>query len=222
MSEKITLISFALCPYVQRAVIMLNEKGVAFERINIDLANKPEWFLQISPQGKVPVLKVGDEVLFESAAIVEYLDEVYGPRLHPHDPIARARHRAWMEFGSAVLSDNWTIATAKTQEAFDAAVTAVRTKLTRLEGELGKGPWFAGEHFSLVDAIFAPAFRYCELFEQLAELDIMEGLPRLRAWRDALLARNSVVNAAPIDFTDGVKAFMPRFGGLLAEKAQAA
>lgn len=139
MSEKITHISFALCPYVQRAVIMLNEKGVAFERINIDLANKPEWFLQISPQGKVPVLKVGDEVLFESAAIVEYLDEVYGPRLHPHDPIARARHRAWMEFGSAVLSDNWTIATAKTQEAFDAAVTAVRTKLTRLEGELGKG-----------------------------------------------------------------------------------
>lgn len=105
---------------------------------------------------------------------------------------------------------------------FDAAVAAVRTQLARLEGELGQGPWFAGEKFSLVDAIFAPSFRYCELFEQLAGLDITEGLPRVKAWANALLARPSVRNAAPVDFTPGVKAFLPRFGEILAEKAQAA
>jgi glutathione S-transferase len=68
------LISHTLCPYVQRAVIALLEKGVPFERIDIDLANKPDWFIKISPLGKVPVLVVTDEdgrevALFESNVI---------------------------------------------------------------------------------------------------------------------------------------------------------
>ena len=70
MAERLKLVSHKLCPYVQRAVIALTEKGVPFERIDIDLANKPDWFLKISPLGKVPVLVVaqdGREVaLFES------------------------------------------------------------------------------------------------------------------------------------------------------------
>src|SRR6187455_154498 len=74
---KLTLISHKLCPYVQRAVIALHEKGVPFERIDIDLANKPDWFLKISPLGKVPVLRVasdeGEVALFESNVICEYI-----------------------------------------------------------------------------------------------------------------------------------------------------
>lgn len=93
------LVSFDLCPYVQRAAIVLAEKGVPFERITIDLADKPNWFIALSPLGKVPLLQVGDTVLFESAPIVEYLDEVYSPRLHPAAALDRARHRAWIEFG---------------------------------------------------------------------------------------------------------------------------
>ncbi len=58
MTAALKLISHKLCPYVQRAVIALKEKGVPFERIDIDLANKPDWFLKISPLGKVPVLLV--------------------------------------------------------------------------------------------------------------------------------------------------------------------
>src|SRR5918992_3647184 len=90
MAQKLTLISHKLCPYVQRAVIALNEKGVPFERIDIDLANKPDWFLKLSPLGKVPVLVVEqdgrEQVLFESAVIAEYLDETLAPRLHPTNP----------------------------------------------------------------------------------------------------------------------------------------
>lgn len=88
------LISHDLCPYFQRAAIALCEKGVSFERTYVDLANKPDWFLAISPLGKTPVLKIGDEVFFESAVICDYLDEVEPPRLHPVDPLARAQHRA--------------------------------------------------------------------------------------------------------------------------------
>ena len=101
--QKLTLISHHLCPYVQRAAISLFEKGVPFERVYIDLANKPDWFLEISPLGKVPVLKVEHEVgsesvIFESAVILEYLDETLP------NPLERARHRGWIEYGSAILN----------------------------------------------------------------------------------------------------------------------
>src|SRR5690349_5743280 len=104
MSTPLTLVSHALCPYVQRAAIVLAEKGVAFERRDIDLARKPAWFLAISPLGKTPVLQVGGQALFESSVICEYLDETHGPRLHPADPLQRAVHRGWIEFGSALLN----------------------------------------------------------------------------------------------------------------------
>src|SRR5437660_6649991 len=105
MAARLRLISHKLCPYVQRAVIALSEKGVAFERIDIDLANKPDWFLAISPLGKTPVLKAGDVAIFESAVILEYLEETQPLPLHPPDPLRRAEHRSWIEFGSATLND---------------------------------------------------------------------------------------------------------------------
>ena len=91
MAAPLKLISHKLCPYVQRAVIALTEKGVAFERIDIDLANKPDWFLKISPLGKTPVLVVGDHAIFESAVILEYLEETQASPLHPADALAPRR-----------------------------------------------------------------------------------------------------------------------------------
>src|SRR5262249_41137582 len=120
MSAPLTLVSFDLCPYVQRAAIVLAEKGIAFERIDVDLASKPDWFKALSPLGKVPLLKAGEQVLFESAPIVEYLEEIHGPPLHPADPLAKARHRGWMEFGSSLLADIWTLETTHDRPAFDA------------------------------------------------------------------------------------------------------
>src|ERR1700686_3457338 len=105
MAACLKLISHKLCPYVQRAVIALTEKGVAFERIDIDLANKPDWFLAISPLGRTPVLLVGDVPIFESAVILENLEETEPKPLHPADALRRAEHRGWIEFGSAVLND---------------------------------------------------------------------------------------------------------------------
>src|ERR1700710_3262367 len=73
--------SHPLCPFVHRAAIMLHEKGVPFDRRNVDLKNKPDWFLALSPRGKVPVLVADGVSLFESAAICEFLDETQPPRL---------------------------------------------------------------------------------------------------------------------------------------------
>ena len=139
---RLTLISHHLCPFVQRAAIALAEKGVAFERINVDLANKPDWFLAISPLGKVPLLKVGERVIFESAVILEYLEETEANPLHPADPLKRAEHRAWIEFGSTVLSDIWGFYTAVDEAALQAKVRVLIEKFARLEQRLRRRPLF--------------------------------------------------------------------------------
>ena len=185
------LISHKLCPYVQRAVIALKEKGVAFERIDIDLANKPDRFLKLSPLGKVPVLVVrsaeSEVALFESNVICEYIEETQaGARLHPADPLTRAQHRAWMEFGSAILGDLWGLETTQDAATFAAKRDALAAKFARVEAALGEGPYFAGAQFSLVDAVFAPVFRYFDVFDAYGDLGIFAATPKVRAWRDQL------------------------------------
>ncbi len=89
------IVGHALCPYVQRVVIVMLERNIAFDRTDIDLDNKPEWLNGISPNGQVPVLQVDhDGWLFESGVIAQYLDQVSGNHLLPPDPLDRARHRA--------------------------------------------------------------------------------------------------------------------------------
>ncbi len=186
------LVSFKLCPYVQRAVIALKEKEVPFDITYIDLMDPPEWFKEISPLGKVPLLKVGDEVLFESAVISEYIDETSEGSLHPEDALQRAKHRAWVEFASSCLEVLYTLNTTQDQEAFDEAVETMKSRLGKVEAVLGDGPLFDGTDFSLVDAAFSPLFMRLGLLNQLANVQVMEDLPKVSAWSDALLARDTV------------------------------
>lgn len=205
--SKLTLISFPLCPYVQRAIIALKEKGTPFEVVYVDLANKPDWFLALSPLGKVPVLKVErngkpDAVVFESAVIMEYLEETaVGVALHPIDPLDRAQHRAWIEFASATFGDMWKLTTAKTPADLAAGKAGLGAKLKRLEDAL-VGPYFAGDAFSLVDAAFAPAFRQLDTLESITGAALVEGLPKVAGWRTALAARPSIQGAVPADYVE--------------------
>jgi glutathione S-transferase len=215
MTPKLTLISHKLCPYVQRAVIALTEKGVPFERIDIDLANKPDWFLKISPLGKVPVLRVttgeGEVALFESNVICEYIEDTQGgAKLHPQDPLQRAQHRAWMEFGSTILSELWGLETTGDAAIFETKRLAVAAKFARVEEALGPDPFFAGEDFSLVDAVFAPIFRYFDVFDQLIDLSVFAETPKVRAWRAELAKRPSVRSAVGADYPQLLHAFLVR------------
>ena len=210
----LTLVSHHLCPYVQRAAIALAEKGVAFERVSIDLAAKPDWFRAISPLGKVPLLIVqqadgSEAVLFESSVICEFIEETQaGARLHPADALERARHRGWMEFGSAVLSDLWGFETAKDATTYEAKRQALIAKFATIEAALGDGPYFSGPAFSLVDAVFAPVFRYFDVFDTIAPTGIFDGLPRVKAWRQALAARPSVRAAVTEDYGARLNVFL--------------
>jgi len=186
MAARLKLISHKLCPYVQRAVIALTEKGVAFERIDIDLANKPDWFLAISPLGKTPVLQVGDVAIFESVVILEYLEETQLSPLHPADPLRRAEHRAWIEFGSAVLNDIAGFYAAADEATFSVKTVQLEQRFARLESRVAASPWFDGESFSLVDAVFGPVFRYFDVFDEIADFGFLAGKPKLARWRKAL------------------------------------
>ena len=217
MTVKLKLISHALCPYVQRAVIALAERGVPFERIDIDLNNKPDWFLKISPLGKVPVLQVGDKAVFESAVILEYLEETLPNPLHPKDALARAEHRAWIEFGSAVLGDIWGLETVSDEAAFKAKAIQAETRFARLEERLFATPWFDGEAFSLVDAVFAPAFRYFDVFDEIGDFGILANKPKIARWRKSLRERPSVRDAVSSDYHDRLRAFMKVQGSYLSQ-----
>jgi glutathione S-transferase len=204
----LALISHRLCPYVQRAAIALTEKAVPFDRIDVDLAAKPAWFTAISPLGKTPVLKVGETAIFESAVILEYLEETQLMPLHPDDPLRRAEHRAWIEFASATLNDIWAFYTAPDEAAFEAKAKALSGKFDKLERRLGPGPYFAGDTFSLVDAAFAPVFRYFDVFDRIGDFGILADKPRVAAWREPLAARPSVRDAVAPDYQTRLRIFL--------------
>ncbi|MEQ9363882.1 MAG: glutathione S-transferase family protein [Leptospirales bacterium] len=205
MADKPHLISFKICPFVQRSVITLREKRVEYDVTYIDLADKPDWFLKISPLGKVPVLQVGQEALFESAVINEYLDETNGPAYHPTDPLLRAKNRAWIEFISQILMDQYRNAIAETEKDFDQHLAAAREKIERLE-TVYQGPYFNGGDFSLVDAAIAPAFtRFAALEAALGErrpLQLYAKAPKVGRWAETLIARDSVRHSVVPEFEE--------------------
>ncbi|GLS41474.1 glutathione S-transferase [Mesorhizobium tianshanense] len=224
MTDKLVIVSHHLCPYVQRAAISLREKGVPFEQITIDLANKPAWFKAISPLGKVPLLRVqqnGEEtVIFESAVILEFLEETQASPLHPADPLARARHRAWIEFGSAIINAIGRFYSAPTEAAFLAESEGLSAMFDRLEAELAAGrtgPWFAGESFSLVDAVYGPIFRYFDAFDRIGDFSILSGKPLVEAWRKGLHERKSVNDAVTPDYPRRLHAFLQAKGSHLSK-----
>ncbi len=207
---EIELISHHLCPYVQRVAIALAEKQIPFKRSYIDLADKPAWFTALSPLGKVPLLRIGETALFESAVICEYLEDAYPRPLHPADPVERARERAWIEVGSAVLGDIWGLETARDAETAKRKAADLRAKFIQIDAVLrpGAGPWFAGRRFGLVDAAFGPIFRYFDLFDRIADFGVFTGLANLRRWRDRLATRPSIRTAVTPDYQQRLSAFL--------------
>ncbi|NJM43823.1 MAG: glutathione S-transferase family protein [Brachymonas sp.] len=208
MNQALTLISHPLCPYVQRAAIVMLEKQIPFERMDIDLSNKSAWFLKHSPLGKTPVLLVNEQAIFESAVICEYLDETSSPRLHPENALLRAQHRAWMEFGSSVLNNIAAFYNAPDEATLQAKAQGIHGKFAQIEAVLGDGPYFSGAAFCVVDAVFGPVFRYFDVLDTVADFGCLTDLPKVQAWRKQLAMRASVIQAAHPDYAQLLSQFL--------------
>lgn len=226
MQHTLKLVSFSICPFVQRAVIALREHGRAYDVEYISLANKPEWFLKLSPRGKVPLLVVdGTNVLFESHAICEYLDETAtGARLMPSDPILRARDRAWFSFVSdEVFLPAYRVEVAKDAAALDEARVPLQKALTRLEQEIGDRAFLSGDgtRFGMADVAIAPAFFRMAHLARAFDLDLLKDHPKVAAWSARVCDRPSVAGSVPSSWKDDYSAAAKWGDGALAKRAVA-
>ena len=188
-------------------MIVLRAKQVDFDVTYINLRDKPDWFLKISPRGKVPVLSVEGTPLFESNAIAEYLDEVVPPRLHPEDPIKRARNRAWTDFVVDFSPALSRIYYAKSKADSDKAVAEAPKEIEKLERALAEergndGPYFNGSELCLVDAAYAPFLQRFDFVERRMRTGVLKAFPLVQAWCDALLASDMVTGSVAASFED--------------------
>jgi glutathione S-transferase len=209
MAHRLKLVSFDICPYVERSRIVLLEKELPHEVEFIQLSNKPAWFLEISPMGRVPVLLVDERPVFESMVINELLNDLQRePPMLPREAIVRAEARGWIVFSNDVLMPAGSaamlaMAGGASRDALARPLGALRDALEKLEMQVarGGGPFFLGRDFSLVDASYAPFFRRWRMAERWgsSEARLLTSFPNVSAWVDAMLARPSVAAAEPAD-----------------------
>ena len=187
------LVSFKTCPFVQRVAITLQYKGIDYDIEYINLGNPPEWFVAISPLKKVPLLIVDGTVIFESAVINEYIDEVYPPMLHPDDLLMKAINRSWIEFCNNISLYTFQLTINEKKHGFEDTVDALLNDFDLVEDYLNAKPFFNGEHFSLVDSSYAPVFQRLEFLAQIYKpIIVSKRHPKLAKWKDSLLSLKAV------------------------------
>jgi glutathione S-transferase len=216
MAEK--LVSFTTCPYVQRALLVMREKGVDIEIEYIDPEDRPGWFWEKSPRGKVPLLLVDEVALFESQAICEYLEEAHPePALMPGDLIQRARDRAWFGFAGEVLFvPLYKMVTSSSPTRFERAKEELEAGLAKLQQELGERAWLSGDgrKFGMADVAVAPIFSRLAVLEKLGAYRLPDSLRPIRAWGERILARPAYARALPEAFEADLLAKMEEQGSV--------
>ncbi|MEM7151739.1 MAG: glutathione S-transferase family protein [Myxococcota bacterium] len=201
------VISFKICPFVQRVTAMLEAKGVPHHVEFISLRDKPQWFLDLSPNGQVPVLVTeGGEALFESDAIVEYLDEVY-PRLVERTPEQRAADRAW----SYQASKHYLVQ-CSAQRSADAPTLEERSgklgkAFAKADRALGEGPYFNGEIMGNVDLAWLPLLHRASIIEARSGHDFIAAYPKVKAWQAAMLRTGLADKSVASDFEEAFAGF---------------
>ena len=176
--------------------MVLREKGVEFEAHEVDLQNKSEEFLEASPTGKVPVILVDDDSLYESNVINQYLDEVFEePKLLPEDPKTRAYARIWMaqaddNFYPQVFVSSMGRERGFPEERISEAKENLKITLSRLEERLESSQYLAGGGFSLADVAHAGNFRRLRELEENGTVSLAD-YPNVVSWMQRIEARES-------------------------------
>lgn len=191
------LVSYKLCPFVQRVAIVLHQKNIEHDIEYIDLAKPPEWFLELSPFKKVPILQIDGDVLWESSVINEYLDEVFPNKLHPADPFLRANNRSWIEQANQFTVSVFQLGTKEAEEDFQGVLADLLKNLDMIETAISGTPFFNGAEFSLVDAAYAPILQRLDFLDEIRP-GILNGKrhPKVVAWKETLVAHPSIQKAS--------------------------
>lgn len=196
----IELYSAPLCPFSHRTRLTLAEKGLRANLIDVDLRNKSAEFVALTPSAEVPVLRVGEHCLWDSAAIDEYLEEAWPqPALLPDDAVRRARARAWIGFADRRLyADTKRLLLAADSDARGVAMAAVCEDLRFMQQHAfppgHAGPYWMGERVTLVDLTFVPWFEQSSALERLLGFTWPSETEELRRWYAATARRPAVAS----------------------------
>lgn len=202
------VVSFKVCPFVQRVTALLEQKNVSYDIEYIDLSRKPQWFLDVSPHGQVPILILDDgRVLFESDAIVEYIDEAIEPPVSSADLVQKAQDRGW----SYLASKNYLVQ-CSAQRSADSSILARRSAdlakaFEKIEKQLGDGPYFRGDVIGMVDIAWTTLLHRASIIERYSGFDFIDGFPKTRQWQTALLATGLAEKSVSEDFEERFAAF---------------
>ncbi|QOJ32476.1 MAG: glutathione S-transferase family protein [Gammaproteobacteria bacterium] len=196
----IELFSFAACPYAQRSRMVLIEKGLDFELVEIDIHDRPAWFKDVSPYGKVPVLRHEGRVVYESAIINQYVDETFAtPPLMPADSHGRALARIWMDYcDTRYLPAAHKLMAERGQpqrlaEAREKLAAVMRFMEHEGLRKLGDGPYWLGTAPTLVDFHYLPFFERFPVYQELAGAEWPDDCTRLRQWYETAGQRPSFI-----------------------------
>lgn len=202
------VVSFKVCPFVQRVTALLELKKAAYDIEYIDLSDKPQWFLDVSPHGQVPILILDDgRVLFESEAIVEYIDEAIGSPVSSADLVQKAQDRAW----SSLASKNYLVQ-CSAQRSPDKNTLVERCAelskvFAKIEKRLGDGPFFSGDSVGMADIAWIAILHRASIIERYSGFDFIDGFPKIKRWQEALLATDLAKNSVAEDFEERFTAF---------------
>lgn len=218
------LTSFVTCPFVQRAAIVLVEKGAAFEWRPIDLRNPPSWFGTLSPRGKVPVLETSEGVLFESLAICEFIDETLpgSGRLMPQTPFLRAQDRAWAAvFAEDVFGPFYHLSMATTEDQAAQRQGSMQPVLALLEDKLSGRDYFSGDgsRYGMADVCGAPFAMKALDARNRGWFDLLTRYPRLAAWATRIEARPSTRRGVPPDYAKAEEAGLQERGVIWLQRS---
>lgn len=215
-TEKLQLFSFSTCPYLQSIIINLKEKKLDFNVNYIDLYDKPGFITDQIPLGRVPVLKVGEELLFESSAINEYLEDISSEKLRPLDPIQCAHTRAWIVFIHDTLMSLYKTIVAKTEDEYTDYLENLSTQLIIID-QSAVTPYFMGKDLSLVDIEIAPLLYRIQLIKNIKGPDLFTNTEKLQKISNNLLNKKSVIESVP-DIFD--KVFIEKIKGFNSHLAK--
>ncbi|KAF9625287.1 hypothetical protein IFM89_020873 [Coptis chinensis] len=179
------------CPFTQRVLLTLEEKHLPYDMKLVDLANKPEWFLEISPEGKVPVAKLDEKWIADSDVITKLLEEKY-----PDPSLEVPPEKA--SVGSNIFST--FIGFLKSKDPSDGTEQALLTELTTFNDYIKEnGPFINGKEISAADLALAPKLYHMEIaLSQYKNWSIPDSLSYLKYYLKEIFSRESFVKTQPL------------------------
>lgn len=206
-----------LCTYGQAAQIILKHKGIEFLIDSVDANERADWLADASPICRLPVLKAENRFIFGTFAICEYIDEAYPHSIQPKKALDKAINRSWMEFSVLVRNSIRQLVREKNRQELDVTLSALSYQVGQLNGAINRKPFFNGDKFSVLDAIYAPLLFRLSMMKTHFNVDLLDGNEKIAQWLTELMGVEDVNSTLNDYFVQDYLEQSRRFEGLVIQ-----